>query len=58
MAAVSADAEWALDGPDFAQARSDRLFDSGDPEGPATWRQIRIAITELQRGRREGDAEN
>jgi len=35
-----------------AHRRSDQLFEGGDSEGSAVWRQIRAAVDELRRGAR------
>ncbi len=42
----------------FAAGRADDLFEEGDIDGSAVWRQILAAIEELQRGPREDEAVN
>jgi hypothetical protein len=44
------------DAATFAASRADLLFEEGAVEGSAVWRQIRAAIEELRRGRREDEA--
>ena len=42
----------------YAQRRTNELARTGDSGAAAIWRQVMIAIAELQRGRREGGAVN
>jgi hypothetical protein len=44
--------------PMRAARRADELLEEGDAYGATIWRQIVIAIEELQRGRREGERLN
>jgi hypothetical protein len=46
------------DAATFAAGRADQLLKEGDIAGSAVWRQIRAAIEEPQRGRREGEPLN
>jgi len=46
------------DAPLYAAARTAVLAGEGDVEGAAVWRQITVAVEELQRARRPGEAVN